>query len=158
MRRIILLFAVCLLLAVTSADAGVGKGKVSSGGSQLFHFTANEDGHVQISMIFSSASADLDLIVTTKNDAGEDIIVGASLSSIQFFERVECGVEEGLTYDITVTSFSGSSSFKLYVTTTSLEDLAKGPASASTAGASIPASLKKVVDNLKKGKQSVQKN
>ncbi len=158
MRRIIVLLAVCLLLAVTSAHAGVGKGKVSSGGSEVFHFTANEDGHAQISMLFSSASADLDIVVTTKDNAGDDVIVGASLSSIQFFERVECGVEEGLTYDITVTSFTGSSSFKLYVTTTSLEDLAKGPASASATGESIPASLKKVVDNLKKGKQSIQKN
>lgn len=158
MRKFILLLAACLLLTVSSADAGVGKGKVSSGGSQVFHFTANEDGHAQISMIFSSASADLDIIVTTKDDAGDDVVVGASLSSIQFFERVECGVEEGLAYDITITSFTGSSSFRLYVTTTSLEDLAKGPASASATGASIPVSLKKVVDNLKKGKQSVKKN
>ena len=158
MQRNIFLLAVCLFLAVTSAEAGVGKGKLSSGASQVFHFTANEDGHAQISMIFSSASADLDIVVTTKNDAGDDVIVGASLSSIQFFERVECGVEEGLTYDITVTSFTGSSSFKLYVTTTSLEDLAKGPAGASATGASIPASLKIVVDNFKKGKQSIKKN
>lgn len=158
MRRIIFLLAVCSLLVVTTADAGVGKGKVSSGGEQVFHFTANEDGHVQISMIYSSASADLDLVVTTRDSAGDEVIVGAALSSIQFFERVECGVEEGLTYDITVSSFTGSSSFKLYVTTTSLEDLAKGPASASVTGEKIPASLKKVVDNLKKGKQSIQKN
>ncbi len=158
MRRIILLLAVCLLLAVTTAHAGVGKGKVPSEGSQVFHFTANEDGHVQISMIYSSASADLDLVVTTRDSAGDEVIVGAALSSIQFFERVECGVEEGLTYDITVSSFTGASSFKLYVTTTSLEDLAKGPAGASTTSENIPASLKKVVDNLKKGKQSIQKN
>ncbi len=96
-----------LLCAVPALSETV-KGKATPTRSPSYEFTAT--GQVMITLAWTKASADLDLMWVC------DFSAGSSVGTEDRFERIEFGAfGVGETCTVTVTAFSGNSKFTLNI-------------------------------------------
>ena len=111
LRRVSFLILAVMLISATS-HANMKKGQVASKGTKTFSFSTSLDGPCTSSVIYDSTTADLDTGFIFP-DTGD--ILCYSVSGQRNFDSCTVGLPPG-DYEVFVTSYKGSSAFRLVVT------------------------------------------
>ncbi len=137
MQRILMLAIVVLLLSTPLYAATTVKDRVNPSRDRVWSFVPFGDGQTLITLTWGRRSADLGVLLSCNTDSGF-FDFGAGMALQDRVQRIEAGVF-GDVCEITVMSFSGSSSFLLSVESGAPDDLTKLLQSGEPGGSSASA-------------------
>ena len=109
--RSVSFWVLAVMLISGTSHANMKKGQVASKGTKTFAFSTSLDGPCTASVIYDSTTADLDTGFIFPDT--EDILC-YSVSGQRNFDSCTVGLPPG-NYEVFVTSYKGSSAFRLVV-------------------------------------------
>ncbi len=113
MKQTVIALLMTLLLATVSTAATTVKSRVGPNGEKSWAFIPFGDGQTLITLSWSKRSADMFVVLSCVID-GDEIIFGTGAAIQDRIQRIESGAF-GDTCFVGVSSFSGSSAFRLSV-------------------------------------------
>jgi hypothetical protein len=122
MKQTIIALVMAALLASSLSAATTVKGRAGTSGEKSWGFIPFGDGQTMITLSWPKRSADMFMVLSCVID-GEEIIFGTGAALQDRIQRIEAGAF-GDTCFIGVSSFRGSSSFRLSVESGIGDDLA----------------------------------
>jgi hypothetical protein len=109
--RNIFFFVLVVMLVSGTSHANMKKGSIGAGATKTFAFTNFVDGPCTASLVFDNVTADLDTGIIFP-DTGD--VLCFSVSSQKNFDSCAVGLPPN-QYEVFVSSFKGSSNFRLVV-------------------------------------------
>ena len=101
------------MLITATSHANMKKGSIGAKGTKTYSFTTSSDGPCTASLIYDSATADLDTGFSFSDTSGSTILC-YSVSAQKNFDSCSIGLPPN-TYEVFVSSYKGSSNFRLVV-------------------------------------------
>ena len=123
MKNIILGFLLSLILAIPLSAATTVKGRVGSDSEQVWAFVPPGRGQTAVTLTWTKRNADMFVALDCTVD-GELVSFGLGAGAQDRMQRIEAGTF-GEACTIAVSSFFGSSPFKLTVESEAPEDLVR---------------------------------
>jgi hypothetical protein len=109
-------FVFLFALVSVYASAAIVNGSVGNKGQKKYSLKPGANGWANILLTNSVAATDLDLFVTFVDSNGAEQGLGGSSSAVRQIEKLTLGVDSVSQFYIYVSSFSGSSAYRLAVT------------------------------------------
>jgi len=155
--RVKLFVFVCLFaLASVYASAAVINGSVGNKGSKKYSLKPGVNGWANILLTNSVAATDLDLFVTFIDNNGQEQGLGNSSSAVRQIEKLTLGVDSVSQFYIYVSSFSGSSAYRLAVTVEGDVSSSAQPGKIELREVPIAAESKRVIERAQKAQRSLK--